>query len=171
VIEEPIKKHTRLAGISSSLTACEAFAIADPAAKGYDANAFCHLMSAGERIDGEGASDLWELFYVLPNARAHATFGVGIDEHCDPDSEWDRRYLLESLRPFAHHRSGNILGQLIRSGVFDIGHSGNRNWSVTLPCRSRSGIRPKPFGFSSPRGRLRLGRHPHHPPDQDACHG
>src|SRR5918998_291721 len=103
VIEGPMEKRTRLAGITGPVTASEAFAIADPVAKGYDADAFYHLMTAGERIDGEGFSDLWELFYMLPNARARATFAVGIDEHCDPDSEWEQRFLFEGTRPFAHH--------------------------------------------------------------------
>lgn len=120
MIEEPIEKRTRLAGISGPVTAREAFAIADPAAKGYDADAFCHLMSAGERIDGEGVSDLWELFYMLPSARARAAFGVGIDEHCDPDSEWEQRYLFENLQPFARHEPGDTLGRLIPGRAFDV---------------------------------------------------
>lgn len=118
--EDPIQKRTRLAGVTGSLTAREAFAVADPAAKGYDADAFCHLMTAGERIDGEGLSDLWELFYMLPNARARATFGVGIDEHCDPDEEWEQRFLFEAVRPFANHQPRGVLGRLIRGGAFDI---------------------------------------------------
>lgn len=118
--EDPMEKRTRLAGITGPLTAREAFAIADPAAKGYDADAFCHLITAGERIDGKGLSDLWELFYMLPNARARATFRVGIDEHCDPDEEWEQRFLFEDVRPFAHHKPGDILGRLIRVGAFDV---------------------------------------------------
>ncbi len=120
MIEDPIGKRTRLAGITGPLTASEAFVIVDPAAKGYDADAFCHLLTAGERINGEGLSDLWELFYMMPNARAKATLGVGIDEHCDPDEEWEQRFLFEDVRPFAHHEPGNILRRLIRGGAFDV---------------------------------------------------
>ncbi len=120
MIKHPIEKRTRLAKIEDPVTVREAFAISDPAAKCYDADAFCHLMSAGERINGEGGSDLWELFYMLPNARARASFGVGIDEHCDPDEEWEQRYLFESVRPFAHYNPDDILEHLIRSGAFDV---------------------------------------------------
>jgi len=120
VVEEPIQKRTRIAAITGPVTAREAFAIADPAAMDYDADAYCHLITAGERIDRHGLSDLWELFYMLPGARARAAFGIGIDENCDPDSEWDQRYLFENLRPFAYHRPGDVLGNLSRSGAFDI---------------------------------------------------
>lgn len=118
--EQPIEKRTRLAGITGPITARDAFAISDPVAKSYDADAFCHLMNAGERINSEGISDLWELLYLFPGERARAIFGVGIDEHCDPDEEWELRYLFEGVRPFVRHEPGGILGRLIRSGAFDV---------------------------------------------------
>jgi len=120
IIEHSIQKQTRLADVAGPITARKAFAAADEAARSYDADALCHLLTAGERINHEGASDLWELLFLFPNERARAIFGVGIDEDCDPDEEWKLRYLFEDVQPFVPAEPEGILGRLLRSGAFDI---------------------------------------------------
>ena len=138
MIKHPIEKRTRLPDIEGPTTAREAFAVVDQAAKGYDADAWCYLITAGERIDHEGTTDLWELLYLFPNGRARAIFGVGIDEHRDPDGEWERRYLFENLQPFAYREPESILGRLIRDGAFDV----EAQWRREIERRT-----PLPFPF------------------------
>lgn len=138
MIGHPIEKRTRLVDIEGPTTAREAFAVVERAAKGYDTDALCYLMTAGERISAEGTSDLWELLYLFPNGRARAIFGVGIDEHCDPDEEWELRYLFENVQSFAHHEPDGILGRLIRSRAFDV----EDQWRREIERRT-----PLPFPF------------------------
>ena len=54
---------------------------------------------------------------------AHAIFGGGIEEHCDPEADWGLRYLFENVQPFPAF-TGSVRRRL--RGAFDLEEQGRQ---------------------------------------------
>jgi hypothetical protein len=103
--------------LSCSLTACEAYAIVEPHVLAYDQAAKLIAITSGEDISHTGHSNQWELFFDLPNARAHVIYSYVLElaEDAATGVEQEQRQLVEKITPFPHPNS--TMAQMLGAGA------------------------------------------------------
>jgi hypothetical protein len=121
MITEQIDRRRPLPDLSGDITARQAFAIAQPAAQAYDAEARLVQIKSDPSIDQHGRASFWELWFDLPNEQAQVFLYVRWHSN-RASSQFGSGELRELIRPFIPHDS--VVRQVIREGQLPPGYAG-----------------------------------------------